>query len=204
MKSDVAVKTDETEDVEIIDRVLRGATNDFEILLHRYRGYVFKIVAGIIPADAVADLSHEIFIDVYRSLPRYDDRKTFKKWLASIAIRRCYDYWRKHYHNREIPLSDLSEEHENWVENVAATQAKDLFEKGEKQKEAREVLQWAMTGLSAKDRMVLTLVHLEGHSVKEAAQILGWSAINVKVRAHRSREKLRKRIATMLEGESSR
>jgi RNA polymerase sigma-70 factor (ECF subfamily) len=53
------------------------------------------------------------------------------------------------------------------------------------------VLEWALRQLSAEDRAVLTLVHLEGHSVREAAKLLGWSAINVKVRAHRARQALR-------------
>jgi RNA polymerase sigma-70 factor (ECF subfamily) len=39
--------------------------------------------------------------------------------------------------------------------------------------------------------MVLELVHLQEHSVKEAAQLLGWSVVNVKVRSHRSRKKLK-------------
>jgi len=46
--------------------------------------------------------------------------------------------------------------------------------------------------------MVLTLVHLDGYTVKEAAEMLGWSVINVKVRAYRSREKIRKQIAALL------
>ena len=37
---------------------------------------------------------------------------------------------------------------------------------------------------------MLTLVHLDGHSVRETAQLLGWSVVNVKVRAHRARHML--------------
>ena len=148
------------------------------------------------------DFSHDIFVEVYRSLPQYNDRDAFKKWLASIAIRRCYDYWRKHYRNREMPLSSLTEDHQRWVDDVAAGQARDDFAHIEGQKEAREILQWAMADLAPKDRVVLTLVHLEGFSVKEAAQTLGWSPVNVKVRAHRSREKLRKKIEALQKGDA--
>jgi len=38
----------------------------------------------------------------------------------------------------------------------------------------------------------VTLVHLEGYSVREAANLLGWTVVNVKVRAHRARQQLRK------------
>jgi len=192
--------SDKTEDKEIIGRILGGRINDFEILLNRYRGYVFKIVSGILPAEAVEDLAHDIFVEVYKSLARYEDRASFKKWLAGIAIHLCYDYWRDHYRNLEIPVSSLTEDHRQWIDHVVVSQAEITFESLESQKEAREILQWAMAWLSAEDRIVLILVHLEGLSVKEAAKALGWSTINVKVRAHRSREKLRKRIASMIEG----
>jgi len=48
-----------------------------------------------------------------------------------------------------------------------------------------------MEKLSAEDRAVLELVYLEERPVKEAAELLGWSSVNVKVRAYRSRKKLR-------------
>jgi len=52
--------------------------------------------------------------------------------------------------------------------------------------------------LSPENRAVLTLVHLDGHSVREAASLLGWSVVNVKVRAHRARQALRKILGTGL------
>ena len=53
------------------------------------------------------------------------------------------------------------------------------------------MLQWALSRLSPEHRMVLTLVHLEGYSVREAARLLGWNVVNVKVRAYRARQALR-------------
>jgi RNA polymerase sigma-70 factor (ECF subfamily) len=40
--------------------------------------------------------------------------------------------------------------------------------------------------------MVLELVYLEGYSLRETADLLGWSIANVKVRSFRSRKKLHK------------
>jgi RNA polymerase sigma-70 factor (ECF subfamily) len=38
--------------------------------------------------------------------------------------------------------------------------------------------------------MVLELIYFEGLSLQEAADLLGWSVANVKVRSFRSRKKL--------------
>jgi RNA polymerase sigma-70 factor (ECF subfamily) len=64
--------------------------------------------------------------------------------------------------------------------------------------EDQELLAWALGQLTPKDRMAITLIHLEGRSVKEAADLLGWSPANVKVRIFRARRKLRKIIAREL------
>jgi DNA-directed RNA polymerase specialized sigma24 family protein len=51
--------------------------------------------------------------------------------------------------------------------------------------------------------MVVNLVHLEGLSAQEASVQLGWSVVNVKVRAHRTRKKMRLAIESWL-GEDAR
>jgi RNA polymerase sigma-70 factor (ECF subfamily) len=47
--------------------------------------------------------------------------------------------------------------------------------------------------------MALELVYLEGHSVKEAALLLGWSIAKVKVRSFRSRRKLYKLLSRQMD-----
>lgn len=60
------------------------------------------------------------------------------------------------------------------------------------------MLQWALGQLSAAERTVLTLTYLNGYSVAEAAELMGWSVIRIKVQSHRARKKLRKILAGIL------
>ena len=95
-------------------------------------------------------------------------------------------------------MSSFTEKHHNWLEEVISEQAEQaLYEKG-LQDEARELLDWVLGRLSAEDRMVLELVYLEGLTGKEAADLLGWSVANVKVRSFRSRKKLEKILAGVI------
>jgi RNA polymerase sigma-70 factor (ECF subfamily) len=73
------------------------------------------------------------------------------------------------------------------------------FESAESRMMARDLMMRALALLSPADRAVIELVHLEERPVKEAADMLGWSTANVKVRAHRSRKKLRKILEKMEE-----
>jgi RNA polymerase sigma-70 factor, ECF subfamily len=190
---------DAVQDHALISAVIAGQTDQFALVLDRYSRYVFKIVSGLVPRDVVQDLAHDVFVEAFRSLAKFDGRLPFKKWLAGIATHQCYDYWREQARTREVPLSQLTEDSRCWLDAVLAAPAQDSHERAALRQEARDVLQWALAGLSAADRMVLSLVHLEGYSVKEAAELLGWSVISVKVRAHRSRLKMRKRLATLSE-----
>lgn len=188
----------EQQDNEIIRSVLNGNADDFEIILKRYDAYVFSIVAKHLPPEMVEEAAHEIFIRIYKSLPSYRAESPFKYWISKISVRYCYDFWRERYKSREMPMASLTEDHSKWVETVVSEQSQETFEREEVLKESREVLRWALDKLTAEERMVITLLHLEEMPVKEAADQLGWSTINVKVRAHRARKKLRKIISELL------
>jgi RNA polymerase sigma-70 factor (ECF subfamily) len=68
-----------------------------------------------------------------------------------------------------------------------------------RQQEATTLVHWALGQLSPENRMVVTLVHLDGYKMREAADLLGWSVVNVKVRVHRARRQLRRIIDRLAE-----
>ena len=186
-------------DSEIIKQVMDGNADAFALLLTRYKNHVARIVNWRVPHDAVEETAHNVFIRAYQSLPTYKEKGSFVQWISSIAVRTCYDFWRERYRIRELPMSSLSEKHREWLENVLSNTSDQSFRKRGEQEEARNVLAWALEKLSAEDRMVVELVYLEGLSVKEAAELLGWSTANVKVRLFRTRKKLRRLIAGVIE-----
>jgi RNA polymerase sigma-70 factor, ECF subfamily len=178
-----------------------GDVDLFEELLMRYQEQVGRIVAGHVPREMVDEVAHDVFVRAYTSLPTYSFRTPFSHWLSTIAVRTCYDAWRTVLARKEVPLSGPSEvpdEQQQWTEHVLATESKERFNAMVQQRDATNLLQWGLAQLSPENRMVVTLVHLEGHSVREAAELLGWTVVNVKVRAHRARQQLRKILETLL------
>ena len=148
-----------------------------------------------VPYEQIEETAHDVFVRAYRSLPTFKNKSPFKNWLSSIAVRTCYDFWRKQYRSRELPMSSLSEKQQHWLETTISDQSSRSFYEQGVQQEAKDVLGWALSTLSAEDRMVMELVYLEGLSGKEAAKLLGWSVANVKVRVFRCRKKLQKLLA---------
>jgi RNA polymerase sigma-70 factor (ECF subfamily) len=173
----------------------------FGSLIDRYHSYVFAIIGRKVPVQEVDEVGQQVFIKAYNSLGSFKRKSEFRHWLGQIAARTCYGFWRKRYRNREINCSQIGDEERGWMESVMNAQSvDDALLQGEKS-EAREVLDYALDKLSAQDRMVLVMIHLENHSIKETAELLGWTQANVKVRAHRSRAKLRAILEKTVSGE---
>ena len=179
-------------DLEIVKHVLEGNVNSFESLMVRHKDHVLRIVKRHVPYSEAEETAQEAFIRAFQSLSGFKGKGDFKQWLSSITVRTCYDYRRKAYRNKEVSMSALSEKHQKWLEEVISDQSEAPFHEDDIQEEATELLDWAMNKLTAEDRMVVELIYMEGLSGKEAAEMLGWSVANVKVRAFRSRNKLRK------------
>jgi RNA polymerase sigma-70 factor (ECF subfamily) len=190
--------TDGPPDEEVIRRVLAGEVDLFVELITRYQQHVGRIVAGHVRHDMVEEVAHDAFVRAYTSLRTFSFRVPFAHWLARIALRSCYDAWRTAAARKEVPLGGLGDEHQQVADRLLAAESGERFEDLVRQRDTAELLHTALAQLSPENRMVVTLVHLEGQSVREAAELLGWSVVNVKVRAHRARQQLRKILEGLL------
>jgi len=194
-----SMETGEREDLDIISEVLDGNTNRFEVLIDRHREHVFRIVGRRVPREDVDEVAHDVFVRAWSSLTSFRGDSPFQWWLSKIAVRTCHDYWRERYRSKEDPMSSLGEEHAGWLENTMAGEPDISFERADSRMMARDIMMRALDQISPADRAVIELVHLEERPVREAADLLGWSTANVKVRAHRARKKLRKILEKMEE-----
>ncbi len=126
------------------------------------------------------ELVQNVFVEAWRSLRGFRGNAPFIHWLRKIAVRTGYAFWRDRDSRRdEVTLDD------GIAETLAAPQAAEA-------RHAAEAVHAVLGKLPPRDRLVLTLLHLEGRSVAESAQTLGWSQVMVKVQAWRARAKLKK------------
>ena len=108
-----------------------------------------------------------------------------------IIVRTCYDFLRKNRKRRENEVLA--------GESTSLLETKKADFPDSRRKEAWEVVHHLLSQLNEKDRTVVTLLDLEERSVKEIAQLTGWSESNVKVRAHRARKKMKHLYETQSE-----
>ena len=181
-------------DKELIAEVLEGNPESFEPLVVKYQPRVFAIARRYARReDEVEDIVQTVFMKAYSKLSSYRGDAPFEHWLMRTATFTCYDFLRKHQRNREWNATDLSTEENEWLENVG----EDTTEKEANQSAAKALVDRLLESLKPDDRMIITMLDLEQKSVKEIAKLTDFTESNVKVRAHRARDKMKKTLATL-------
>jgi len=183
----------EPTDKDLIAEVLEGNTESFEPLVMKYQTRVFALARRYARREAeVEDIVQTVFLKAYSKLSSYRGDAPFEHWLMRTATYTCYDFLRKHQRNREWNASDLSDEENDWFENIGEESS------AETDREAASALvNKLLDGLKPEDRHIITLLELERQTIKEIAELTGLTEANVKVKAHRARGKMREALARL-------
>src|SRR5688572_10036412 len=78
---------DSDADALLVDRVRRGDTAAFEMLVVKYQRRIERLIARMVrDTDLVQDIAQETFIRAYRAIPQFRGESAFYTWLYRIAI----------------------------------------------------------------------------------------------------------------------
>src|SRR5437016_6256879 len=111
-------------DSELIAAVLNGDAASFEPLVKKYQPRVFSTARRYARRESeVEDIVQEVFLKAFQKLGGFRGDAPFEHWLMRLAVRTCYDFLRAHQRNRELSLTDLSDEQTDWLDHFAANPA---------------------------------------------------------------------------------
>src|SRR5262245_52081145 len=178
-------------DEEVVARVLAGDTSLFEILMRRYNQRLFRVARGIVADDAEAeDVMQEAYVRAFRELAGFRGEARFSTWLTRIACHEALARARKR--RRLIPLAPMQQRSAGAAPEPRAEEAGPERELANRQLQA--LLREAVEALPDPLRAVFCLREIEGLSTEEAAEALGLSVENVRVRLHRAKRSLRQSL----------
>ena len=170
-------------DESLVAATLRGDEEAFAEIVRRYKGRVFAAAARFGRDDhQLDDIAQEVFVRAFRNLGKFRGDAPFEHWLSRIIVSACYDFLRKERRVREQVALDAIEYE---VRDLTIDSA---IEAGR----ARELLAFAMARLAPDEQLIVTLCEIEERPIREVAELTGWSEGNVKVRAFRARQNLKK------------
>ncbi len=169
-------------DLADIGRCLKGDGDAYRRLIERHQ----KQISGMMwrfsrDPDVHEELVQDVFVQAYESLTNYRAEAPFAHWLARIATRVGYAYWKKQKREQAIETVPLEDWH-----HIPDETTDEMSPEA-----AGEMLHQLLAKLPPRDRLVLTLRHVDERSVEETAELTGWSVSMVKVQAWRARKKLK-------------
>jgi RNA polymerase sigma-70 factor (ECF subfamily) len=179
----------ETTDADCITAVLQGDVAGFETLVRKHQPRVFATVRRYARRESeVEDIVQDVFVKAFQKLDTYRSEAPFEHWLMRLTVRTCYDALRAHQRSRELTFADLTDDENRWLERFATNPSA----ADESAAAAKALVQRLLQQLSPASQLIITLLEIEERSVKEIAQLTGWSVPLVKVRAFRARAEMRK------------
>ena len=185
-------KTEPLSDIDIIEMVLSGQIQLYELIVKRYNSYLYKIGKSYrFEHPDVQDIMQETYVNAYRSLSKFKRVSTFKTWITRIMLNNCYHKKQKLKIKKEVSTEALE-----LLKNVQLTR-ETMRQPKTVNKELGEILEKAILELPEKYRIVFTLRELNNLSILETSSLLGISPGNVKIRLSRAKNLLRNEIEKM-------
>ena len=156
--------------------------HDWEALLGANAGVAFRVARGVLRNDSDAeDVAQEALLRTYQKLDRLRDRVSFKSWLVRITFRLALDRLRS-INRRKLRESQ-------WVQENAWRER----HSGENTEFQRQ-FDRALEELPEKQRLVMLLAAMEGHSLEEVAALLSVPVGTVKSRLFVARKTLAEKL----------
>jgi RNA polymerase sigma-70 factor (ECF subfamily) len=146
----------------------------------------------------VEEAAQEVFLKAFTQLNSYEGRGSMEGWFTRIATNICLNLIRSAKRRPEFTVSDLTEDQSKWLDEKLSEVAGELHRSAERNLVASDLADRVLGSLSPEDRVALTMIDGEDASVKEVAELTGWSESKVKVRAFRARRKVREALEKLL------
>ncbi|NPA27398.1 MAG: sigma-70 family RNA polymerase sigma factor [Chloroflexi bacterium] len=181
-------RPDTLSDAELLERARQGDQDAFRVLYQRYARRVYGFLRAYTGDPELADeLVNDVFLRVWKALPKYREQQQFLAWLFRIARNAAVDKFRRQKRRAWLGLDALlpGEDVDTTTphpETAALTQ------------EEYQRLDEALQQLPETYRTVLVLRFLEGLTTAEIAQVLGRSENAVRVLQHRALKALRTKL----------
>ena len=194
--------TNETPDAVLVRRAKAGDLDAFEALTTRHEQRVYSLALRMLRHEQDAeDVTQQTFFSALENLAGFRGEASFSTWLLRIAAHAALKVIRKKKGLDTVSLEEATQSSEDGDSIPHPEYIADWRQSPEQlveRNETRRLLDEALVRLDEKHRLVFLLRDVEGFSVKETAEALGLSEVNVKVRLLRARLQLREELTRTL------
>lgn len=176
----------------------------FEQLMRRYNGRLFRVARAILKEDAAAeDALQDAYLEAYLHMGDFRGDAQLSTWLTRIVVNRSLMKLRKEKrHGNIIPIAPADALEGDMTAEVADTTAESPGA-AVYRAEVRKLLERRIDELPMTFRAVFMMREIEGMTVQETAECLSIPEATVRSRLFRARALLRESLERDLDMASS-
>jgi RNA polymerase sigma-70 factor (ECF subfamily) len=179
-------------DRDLIAAAQKGDRTAFESLVRRYDRDVLQMALGYTHnADDAKDIYQEVFIRVFKALPKFEFRSEFRTWLFRIATNVCLDFKSKAKENKQTPIDVSDDDSLSLSETLEGDGGAD---QAAIDGDIRDLVEHAMTFLSPQQKLVFTLRHYQDYKLKDIAVLMNCTEGTVKKYLFTATERMREKL----------
>jgi RNA polymerase sigma factor (sigma-70 family) len=173
-------------DTQLIDRFRAGDDAAFDELVQHHKQRIFTLIYRMTgDRDWSEDITVEVFLEAFSSLPRFRQDAKFATWLHRLAVNVCLEQLRLKKAKRQVLETSLGEIQQLESPNPAQAML---------QRELADQVLGAMQILPEAHRAAMALFYLEERSCAEIAEILSLPRGTVKSRIYHATRQLRDKL----------
>jgi len=190
----------EIPDSVLARQILAGDQKSFETLVQRYSTPLFNFICRFLgDYDQACDISQQVFLQLYLSLPTLRTGDPLKAWLFQVARNRCLDELRRKHAIHFSELESASDE-DDLSPLASMPDTSPLPEELAEHHDLQECLQRAIEALPPKFRSVVLLRYAGQLSFSEIGQVLAMPEATAKTYFQRAKPLLRTALSPQLQG----
>jgi len=151
-------------------------------LYELFHQQVYRLMARMVGLADAADLTQQVFLQVFRKIGQFSGDGHFGGWLRRVAMNEAYQHFRRNKRREHVAL---------------AHEPTDQMKPAPERVEQREAIEQALARLEPDLRSLFLLREMEGQSYREIAEILGIPEGTVGSRLNRARRELQEHLIAL-------
>ena len=188
---------EESTDQQLVDQVIAGNKNAFNLLVMRYQHRVAALIARFVkdPRE-VEDVAQEAFLKAYRALPLFRGDSAFYTWLYRIAVNTAKNYLVAR--SRRPPAQDLEIDEVEPTETGSVLREIESPEGSLSTSELKVAIEAALDSLPEELKTAFILREFSGLSYEDIAEVMDCPVGTVRSRIFRAREAIDRKITELM------
>ena len=181
-------------DEQLVEKIQAGDQGAFEVLLQRYDRQVLGLALRFTGnSEDARDIYQDVFVRVYKSLPKFEFRSSFRTWLFRVATNVCLTHQAR---SRKLKLVSMDEAEGEEAGRFGPVLAAGTSERSLLRRELSGLLSDAVGQLSPRQRLVFEMRHYQGYKLAEIATLLNCAEGTVKRHLFTATRRMRERLSS--------